>query len=472
MSAALLKLIWLQPLLARKNLYPTKWLTFGMMAVVFGPALLSLVFTRPGDWLTPTIVVLVSAAICIAVFILFWFISFLPYCVAQYTPANAAMLANLRLNLRLSLLLPIVGLSALISLAFLREGWSYMALVYILGLLSACLYGAGLRDKRYFYLLSLVFVLPLVPASLVEKAELFGAFSWFSVILLSLPLVWRFSAWLLPEPGDKVFDIRSNFQGYKRALEGGTGTNQINLQRDFDPYYRRLAGLLAQGQAANKLTLSGMIFGNEAYALTMIVNTFVFGLPLLLILCLLNAGKTQGQSDFPPGLALLIFTLVMQQTFYFMQIKMICARRYEQAFLMLAPRFDNTQTQRMWAGYLLSQYLQLWITCVLVWWLMKSLTQIDKQFAEWCFLVLIAGLAFVPGLFSDFRKLSTLKMSVSLVYTLQLMSISLALCVLRYFWASPPFYLFVITCTLPLLAYTYWKWRHFLKSAAFPAGYI
>ncbi len=470
MNAALLKLIWLQPVLARKNMYPMKWLSLTLIAVAIGPALLSLVFTQAGDWQTPAVIALASTAICIASSVLFWFISFLPYCAAQYTPANAALLPDLRPNLRFSLLAAMAGLSATTSLAFLWMGWAYMALVYLLALFSACLYAAGMRDKRCFYLLSYIFILPLLPLNMLEKAELFGAFAWYAAIALSLPLLWYFSAWLFPLAGDKVFEIQANFKGYQRALEGKTSPVQMNLRRNLDPYYRRLAGLLAQGQKANKATLVGLVFGNESFALTMIINTVLFGLPFLLVLFLWNNGTQK--SDFSPRLVLSLYILILQQSFYFLQIKMLSLRRYEQALLMLTPQFENQQTQKIWAKYLVSQYMQLWAMCLLVLALTTYFTQLDRRFAEWCFLALLAGLSFVPGLLRDFRKLDRFKNSVSLGYSLQVMLLTAGLCALRFYWSSPPFYLFVLLCLLPLIAYTYWKWQRFLRTPAFPVGYI
>ncbi len=470
MNLRLLTAIWSQPILARKNLHSTKALIWVFLALLLGPALVSVMLKRDADWHMPLIVFIASFAICSAVFILYWFVSLLPYCAYQYTPANAKLLPGLRTNIRLSLSLPLIVIPALMGLCFYRDGLFYMSFVGIAGFIFAALYCAGMRDKRYFYVLGLAVLLPGFFTHLLNHASetltSLSAVAW----IMTPPMAWLLSGWIFPEAGEVVYQSQSNMQLFKKNIEGAGSATQVQLQRGFDPYFKRLTQLLGQGRNADKASLLGLAFGNTAYASTVIFNTLLYGIPVFLVIFYRDYQSASSKSNFPMQIGVLVYCLMMLQTFYFTLLKAASSRRYELALLMLTPQFKQGQTQTIWCHYLIGQFLKIWIINLVLWLVLVNCLPVTQSFIEYTFIMQIAGLVFVPGLLRNYRKLHKLSVANSFLYMLQLILVSAGLSGVHFYLPELALPLMVAGFVILLAGWTYWKWQRYQSFSVFPAA--
>lgn len=470
MNLRLIATIWWQPLLARKNLYPTKWLTLVYLTLLFVPALISIALKQDPGWSVPVIVFLTSLALCLGVIILYWFISFLPYSAYQYTSANAKLLPTLRQHLRLSLFIPLILLPALIASCFYRAGWHYVGSVAVTGFIAATLYSAGMRDKRYFYVLGLAMLVPGFFSTVLQQHSTMATPLSLALWLLTLPAAWYFTGWIYPQSGEAIYQARQNLLHYKQAIESAGTSAQVQIKRNFDPYFKRLDHLLAQGQQASKASLLGLAFGNTSYALTVIFNTLMYGIPVFTLIFWRDAQFTNDKPNMSMQIGLLVYCIVMLQTFYFTLIKAVSTRRYELSLLLLTPQLNNWQMQRAWNQYLLGQFLQVWIINLAIWLVVVNFLPVSKLFVDYTLIMQVAGLIFVPGLLRNYRNLNKVGMVTSFQYLFQLLLASALLCGLRYYTAEFPLFAYVGVIISLIAALTYWKWLRYQTIPAFPAA--
>lgn len=470
MNLTLLISVWSQPWLARKNLYPTKWLGWMFLLVLCSPAILLAFYNQGRDWFAIATVFFLCLLLCLGLLLLYWFISLVPLVCKHYTAANAAIIPKLRQVLRISLLVPLIVIPALIALSLLGLSMEQRLLAYLFSLFFAVVYAAGMRDTRFFYILMLAFAFPVLLTALERISTEINLNLLYLSAGLSVAAVWYFSGWLFPYAAEQVHSLEKNVRQFNRAITTEGASTQVNFGRFYDPYFRYLHKLLAKGQNADKQALASLIFSNLSFSKTTILNTWVLGLPVFILL-LFGSGKLLDLDVVLQNSGMLIYFVAMHQTCFNTLIRSVTRSRNEQMLLLLTPQFSAGQLHEIWGSYLLKQFLLVWLSNLLIWIVIVCNFTIQPFSQDLTLIALSSSLLYLPLLLRDYRSMQQVKVSNNFAITLLVLVVTAALCALRYFMQAVSIYAYCCTIALILCSYTYWKWQIYRRHSHFPLAF-
>lgn len=470
MNLTLLITIWQQPWLARKNLYPMKWLVLTFLLILCSPAILFAFFNQGRDWFAIATVFLICMLMCLGILILYWFISLVPLISRQYTAGNAALLPKLRQALRVSLLLPLITIPALIALCLFGLSLEQRMLAYFVSLFFAVVYVAGMRDTRFFYILMLAFAFPVLLTALERISTEINLNLLYLSAGLSVAAVWYFSGWVLPYAAEQVHSLEKNVRQFNRAIESEGASTQVNFGRFYDPYFRYLRKLLAKEHKADKQALASLIFSNLSFSQTTILNTGVLGLPVFILL-LFGSGKLLDLDAVLQNSGMLIYFAALHQTCFNALIRSVTRSRNEQILLLLTPQFNAGQLQEIWGKYLLKQFVLVWLSNLLIWIVIAGNFTIQPFSRDLTLIALSASLLYLPMILRDYRRVQQVNLGNNFAISMMVLSVTAALCVLRYFMPVVSIYIYCSMIVVILCGYTYWKWQSFRQHSRFPLGF-